>query len=180
MSKLTTPTIPGLDLGLLSSEYVEQVYALYEQDPAQVSPEWQTYFRGLESKPGGVQSATVRPLRSGAVAVMPGAAGTGPASPAEGRNNGTAVSAPPAASGNGAPPRPSQALGGLAGLEPATPDGNGAFIAPALRKPRTSRPHRRRRRRFPPSSHPSGRRTPRAACRRASTSWSATIAFAGT
>ena len=73
----TTPTIPGLDLGLLSSEYVEQVYALYQEDPAQVSPEWQEYFRGLQDKPSTAQpapAATLRPLRSGVSTVVPAAA----------------------------------------------------------------------------------------------------------
>ncbi len=62
------PTIPGLELGLLSSEYVEQVYALYQENPAQVSAEWQDFFRVLQDKPGGMPPAPVailQPLRSG-------------------------------------------------------------------------------------------------------------------
>ena len=64
----TTPTIPGLDMGLLSSEYVEQVYSLYEEDPARVSAEWQNFFHAMQMRPSAAppaQATTVRPVRSG-------------------------------------------------------------------------------------------------------------------
>ena len=65
-------------MGLLSSEYVEQVYSLYQEDPARVSAEWQDFFRTIETKPSAAPpaaAATVRPVRSGvstAAAPSPG------------------------------------------------------------------------------------------------------------
>ena len=58
------PTVEGLDLGLLSAEYVEQVYALYQAAPAQVSPDWQIYFRGLHENPDAGQGAPAAPART--------------------------------------------------------------------------------------------------------------------
>ena len=75
------PAIPGLELGLLSSEYVEQVYALYQEDSTQVSAEWQKYFLTLQNTPGMVSSAgsaAFLPSRSGVSAVVPAAMQTPP------------------------------------------------------------------------------------------------------
>lgn len=51
----TTVAAPNLDLGLLSSDYVEQLFALYQSDAGQVPAEWQKYFRSLQNGPTGVQ-----------------------------------------------------------------------------------------------------------------------------
>ena len=45
---------PGLDLGLLSSDYVEELYNLYQSDTDRVPAEWQSYFRSLQSGPNGM------------------------------------------------------------------------------------------------------------------------------
>ncbi|MGO9108676.1 MAG: 2-oxoglutarate dehydrogenase E1 subunit family protein, partial [Thermoguttaceae bacterium] len=143
-SSSTTPTILGLDLGLLSSEYVEQVYSVYQEDPTRVSPEWQDYFRALQNKPSmlqPVQVANLRPLRSGvstavaAVAPIPpavalpstslvpstaskghGATAPTPSSPAA--NGATTVQSPARAPGTDGRPD--------AVVAPAAPAGNGA------------------------------------------------------
>ena len=73
----TTSTISAVDRGLLSSGYVEQVYSLYQEDPGQVSAEWQDYSRALQNKPSTAQppqAAPSRPLRSGVSTVAPAAA----------------------------------------------------------------------------------------------------------
>jgi 2-oxoglutarate dehydrogenase E1 component len=89
--------MPGPDLGLLSSEYFEQVYSLYQQDPTQVSPDWQTFFRSLQDR-ARVESTPLPPsraLRGGVSKVVTEAA------PAAASSGVTAV--PPAATnGNGA------------------------------------------------------------------------------
>jgi 2-oxoglutarate dehydrogenase E1 component len=40
---------PGLDVGVLNSDYVEQLYSLFQDDAGQVSAEWQSYFRSLQN-----------------------------------------------------------------------------------------------------------------------------------
>jgi 2-oxoglutarate dehydrogenase E1 component len=112
----TTSTIPGLDFGLLSSEYVEQVYSLYQEDPTQVSPEWQTYLRSMQATPSVAQAAALRPLR-GEVAPI-------------------AASAPPHSSAVASPGRnlvPSSATkrNGDTGLATALPASNGAATVQA-------------------------------------------------
>ena len=52
-SHSTIPSNPGLDLGLLSSDYVEELYNLYQSDTDRVPAEWQSYFRSLQSGPNG-------------------------------------------------------------------------------------------------------------------------------
>jgi 2-oxoglutarate dehydrogenase E1 component len=138
----TTPTIPGLDLGLLSSEYVEQVYALYQENPAQVPSEWQNYFRLLQSKPTmtkPAQVAALRPMRSGVPAADGAAMPTSAASPSTSlvpstvsKSNGSIVAVAPAAvtapAGNGAGAVRSQT--GKSDLPPASETGNGEPSVP--------------------------------------------------
>jgi len=98
--------ISGPDLGLLSSEYVEQIYSIYQADPTQVSPEWQQVFRTLQTKPSTVQpaqTATRRPLRSDVSKVGPTTAASLGASlvpSTESKDNGAPAPVSPA--GNGA------------------------------------------------------------------------------
>ena len=97
-------TLPESDLGLLSSEYVEQVYALYQENPSQVSAEWQAFFCSQQTKTSKhqpVQAVAVRPIKSSVPTV------TLPAAP------------PPTASPE-------------ASLLPATSGGNGAAAAPTV------------------------------------------------
>ena len=47
----TAASLAGLDVGVLSSDYVEQLYALYQDDASQVPSEWQSYFRSLQNGP---------------------------------------------------------------------------------------------------------------------------------
>ena len=138
----TTPTIPGLDLGLLSSEYVEQVYSLYQENPAQVSSEWQNYFRLLQSKPTmtkPAQVAALRPMRSGVPAADGAAMPTSAASPSTSlvpstvsKSNGSIVAVAPAAvsapAGNGAGAVRGQP--GKADVPPASETGNGEPSVP--------------------------------------------------
>jgi 2-oxoglutarate dehydrogenase E1 component len=126
----TVPTIPGPDLGLLSSEYVEQVYSLYQEDPSRVSPEWQDFFRALQNGSGAAQpapAATVRPSRGGAPAVAATAPpSTGLVAPMVGKGNGeTSISATfagetPTLRSAGETPEP----------QPAAPGGNGETAGP--------------------------------------------------
>ncbi len=81
-----------MDPGVLSSEYVEQVYSLFQDNPAQVSPEWQKYFRSLQDKPSVPQPAASRPLRSGVAAT---------AAPAPPALSPAGTSLVPATAGNG-------------------------------------------------------------------------------
>ncbi|MGA2255729.1 MAG: hypothetical protein ABSG53_13875, partial [Thermoguttaceae bacterium] len=132
----TTSTIPGLELGLLSSEYVEQVYSIYQEDPAKVSPEWQQLFRGLQTKPSVVQPAQVttrRPLRSGVSTVAQATAPSPSTSlvPATvSKSNGETAAAPAAPAGNGAAAVWSQAGKSDAPAAPASPAGNGETAGP--------------------------------------------------
>ena len=56
---------PGVDLALLSSDYVEQLFALYQDDSSQVPTEWQNYFRSLQNGPVTIEpaAANVRPAQ---------------------------------------------------------------------------------------------------------------------
>ncbi len=123
MSKsLATPVLPGLDLGLLSPEYLEQVYELYHANPGQVSAEWQSYFRSLEEKPSAARAVQVgppRPLRGGVATVVsappPAAGRTGKPAIADSPRlreppakvaNGAMAAVPTAAKGVAAEPQP--------------------------------------------------------------------------
>src|SRR5208283_2090827 len=103
----STPMVPSLDLALLSSDYVEQIYAIYQADPTQVSPEWQQVFRTLQAKSSTVQSpqpATRRPVRNDvpmAVSTPAALPGTSLVPSTEGKSNGEPAPAPAAPSGNG-------------------------------------------------------------------------------
>ena len=56
--------VPGMDFGVLSPDYVEQLFALYQDDASQVPPEWQNYFRSLQNGPSVTQAAvTPRPAQ---------------------------------------------------------------------------------------------------------------------
>ena len=135
-----------MDMGLLSPEYLEQVYELYHANPGQVSAEWQAYFRSLEEKPStakAVQAGAARPLRGGVATVVPAAAPAGnrtakPAiesprlqEPAAKAANGAMVAVPPAAKAPAEEPRqPSGPPGGPAGMrEAGAQGGNGEAVA---------------------------------------------------
>jgi len=106
---------PGLDLGLLSSEYVEQIYSIYQADPSRVSVEWQQVFRDLQAKPSSAQPtqpAIRGPLRSDLPAAVPAAAaspGVALVPATAGKGNGETTSAPAVPGGNGAVGAPEQA-----------------------------------------------------------------------
>ena len=55
---------PGLDLGLLSSDYVEQLYSLYQNDADRVPAEWRSYFRSLQNGPTGTPQPAVATART--------------------------------------------------------------------------------------------------------------------
>lgn len=40
-----------------NAAYIEQLYARYEEDPSSVSPEWQSFFKGLSDNPEDVKKA---------------------------------------------------------------------------------------------------------------------------
>ncbi|HUH49135.1 MAG TPA: thiamine pyrophosphate-dependent enzyme, partial [Mycoplana sp.] len=40
-----------------NANYIEQLYARFEQDPSSVSPEWQGFFKGLGDQPADIQKA---------------------------------------------------------------------------------------------------------------------------
>ncbi len=48
--------------GVLSSEYVEQIYSLYQQDATSVSADWQRYFNSLSAQPIAPAARSVRTL----------------------------------------------------------------------------------------------------------------------
>ena len=39
-----------------NAAYIEQLYAQYEEDPSSVSPEWQSFFKGLSENPEDVKN----------------------------------------------------------------------------------------------------------------------------
>jgi 2-oxoglutarate dehydrogenase E1 component len=53
-----------MDFALLSSDYVDQLFDLYQRDPNQVPAEWQNYFRSLQNGQGAVQQGAVQPTAS--------------------------------------------------------------------------------------------------------------------
>ena len=114
--------MPGLDLGVLSSGYVEQLYALYEDDAGKVPPEWQDYFRALRNGAGTLPSAaatTMRPLPSGPPTVV--------AAPLPAAREAVAPIRPPVAPtapSTAAPPAPA------AGIESG--NGHGLVISPPV------------------------------------------------
>ncbi len=58
-------SISGMDVGILSSDYVEQLFDLYQNDASNVPAEWQSYFRSLQNGAGAPPvTSTSRPDRS--------------------------------------------------------------------------------------------------------------------
>ena len=136
----TTPTTAGPELGLLSSEYVEQVYSVYQENPASVSAEWQQFFESLQTKPNGVQrprAAALRPSpsRMSAAAVASAAVATTSsevaASAAKAGNGATAV-APAAPTGIGAAPVQARVEKPDVAAVPEPAPANGATAGPLV------------------------------------------------
>ena len=68
-------TIAEPDFGVLSSDYVEQLYALYQDDSSKVPGEWQSFFRSLHNKPNTPPAVTAaRSVRSETTTIIPSSA----------------------------------------------------------------------------------------------------------
>jgi 2-oxoglutarate dehydrogenase E1 component len=116
-------TMPEFDIGLLSSEYVEQFYSLYQDDPTKVPAEWQAFFRSEQNKPSKPAkpkpATTLRAARDVAPMaatpaltvsiVEPSTAPTAtapapapiPGTPSPGKSNGVSLTSAIAPAGNG-------------------------------------------------------------------------------
>ena len=163
--------IPGLDLGLLSPEYVEQVYALYQADPARYLPSGKSFF--ARCKPG---RAAVQPVQAATLGRCEAALrrssrprrGTAPARRHEPRaddaGNGNGATAP-RRHGSAAVLRRRRAPRRQASSSRADQvPGAGTDVPASSRRATARRPVRRR-----STAIARGNRTPKAACRKAST-----------